>query len=267
MPIRTPDGRPLLFETYQRRGAVEATGRRIWLPFGPLLLGEPRPPLARPGPARVAARAAACAATQGEREALLVRAVEASADERRRIAADLHDGASRTSPGSRTRSAPLPGAEASPPATATRCARTQRPATRDSDAAPPRAAPRDPPTEPAGERARAGPRRPGSRGSKRGGSRPSSRSRSRTSARLTADDERARLPGGARGPAERRAPRRRRGSRRAPAGTEDGAPASSSRDDGAGFSPEERERRAGRRATWGSRCSRSSPRGWAAASR
>ena len=33
LPIRAPDGTPLLFETYQRRSAVASTGRRIWMPF------------------------------------------------------------------------------------------------------------------------------------------------------------------------------------------------------------------------------------------
>ena len=91
LPIRAPDGTPLLFETYQRQGAVAATGRRIWLPFAALLLGSllllwlVQVPLAW----RLGRR---LQRTQEEREALLVRAVEASADERRRIAADLHDG-------------------------------------------------------------------------------------------------------------------------------------------------------------------------------
>jgi signal transduction histidine kinase len=91
LPIRAPDGTPLLFETYQRQGAVAATGRRIWLPFAALLLGSllllwlVQVPLAW----RLGRR---LQRTQEEREALLLRAVEASVDERRRIAADLHDG-------------------------------------------------------------------------------------------------------------------------------------------------------------------------------
>ena len=91
VPVRAPDGTPLLFETYQRRAAVEATGRRIWLPFAALLLASllllwlVQVPLAwRLG--RDLQR------STEEREALLVRAVEASADERRRLASDLHDG-------------------------------------------------------------------------------------------------------------------------------------------------------------------------------
>lgn len=91
LPVRAPDGTLLLFETYQRRSAVAATGRRIWLPFAGLLVGSlvllwlVQVPLAW----RLGRR---LRRTQEEREALLLRAVEASADERRRIAADLHDG-------------------------------------------------------------------------------------------------------------------------------------------------------------------------------
>ena len=38
LPVRTPNGTPLLFETYQRVSKVEATGRRIWVPFAVLVL-------------------------------------------------------------------------------------------------------------------------------------------------------------------------------------------------------------------------------------
>jgi two-component system NarL family sensor kinase len=91
LPIRTPDGTPLLFETYQRSASVASTGRRIWLPFAGLLLATlvllwlVQVPLAW----RLARR---LRRSQQDRELLLTRAVEASADERRRIAADLHDG-------------------------------------------------------------------------------------------------------------------------------------------------------------------------------
>ena len=91
LPIRAPDGTPLVFETYQRSEQVRSTGRRIWLPFAGLLLASlvllwlVQVPLAW----RLARR---LRRSQLDREALLVRAVEASADERRRIAADLHDG-------------------------------------------------------------------------------------------------------------------------------------------------------------------------------
>jgi two-component system, NarL family, sensor kinase len=91
LPIRAPDGTPLLFETYQRSTSVASTGRRIWLPFAGLLLASlvllwlVQVPLAY----RLARN---LRRSQEDREALLVKAVEASADERRRIAADLHDG-------------------------------------------------------------------------------------------------------------------------------------------------------------------------------
>jgi two-component system, NarL family, sensor kinase len=91
LPVRVPDGTPLLYETYQRGASVASTGRRIWLPFAGLLLASlvllwlVQVPLAW----RLAKR---LQRSQEEREALLVRAIEASDDERRRIAADLHDG-------------------------------------------------------------------------------------------------------------------------------------------------------------------------------
>ena len=91
LPVRAPEGTPLLFETYQRTGAVAATGRRIWIPFAALLLASlallwlVQVPLAWRLDRKLRR-------TQQAREALLVHAVEASADERRRIAADLHDG-------------------------------------------------------------------------------------------------------------------------------------------------------------------------------
>ncbi len=91
LPVRSPNGTPLLFETYQREAAVASTERRIWLPFAGLLLASlvllwlVQVPLAY-------RLARSLRRSQEDREALLVRAVEASADERRRIAADLHDG-------------------------------------------------------------------------------------------------------------------------------------------------------------------------------
>jgi two-component system, NarL family, sensor kinase len=82
--LRTPDGTPLLFETYQESTQVVATGRDIWLPFaapllaGLLLLWLTQVPLAL----RLARR---LRRAQQQRES-------ATADERRRIASDLHDG-------------------------------------------------------------------------------------------------------------------------------------------------------------------------------
>lgn len=92
LPVRTKSGRPLLFEAYQRYSSVAAGGRRQWLAFLPALiialavLWLVQIPLAFSLARRLQAR-------QREREGLLVRAIEASDVERRRIAGDLHDGA------------------------------------------------------------------------------------------------------------------------------------------------------------------------------
>ena len=89
--VRAPGGVPLLFETYQESDSVGTSSREIWLPFAVpllaslLLLWLTQVPLAW----RLAHR---LREAQRERESLLVHALEASADERRRIASDLHDG-------------------------------------------------------------------------------------------------------------------------------------------------------------------------------
>lgn len=116
LPIRTPNGTPLLFETYQRESSVSSTGRRTWLPFAAPLLASlillwlVQVPLAW----RLADR---LRRSQEEREALLLKALDASADERRRIAADLHDGVVQDLAGlsySLSASADSPPAQASP---------------------------------------------------------------------------------------------------------------------------------------------------------
>ncbi len=90
-PIRTPDGTQVLFEIYQRFSAVDANGTRLLGALAPPLLGGLvvlvlfQVPLAW-SMARRLQRG------HRERETLLSNAVEASAQERRRIAADLHDG-------------------------------------------------------------------------------------------------------------------------------------------------------------------------------
>ena len=89
--VRAPGGTPLLFETYQRSSSLVSRGREVWRPFAipvlasVVLLWLVQVPLAW----RLASR---LRRSQVEREALLIHAVESSADERRRIAADLHDG-------------------------------------------------------------------------------------------------------------------------------------------------------------------------------
>jgi two-component system, NarL family, sensor kinase len=89
--IRSTNGEPLLFESYQRFSSVAASGRRLWLRFLPALIGAlvilemVQIPLAYLLARRLRER-------QRERAALLQRAVDASQEERRRMAAALHDG-------------------------------------------------------------------------------------------------------------------------------------------------------------------------------
>jgi two-component system, NarL family, sensor kinase len=91
LPIRTPNGTPLRYETYYRSSFVSARASRIFREFLPLMLGAlvllalTQLPLAW----RLARRVQR---GQVERERLLTRAIEASDVERRRIARDLHDG-------------------------------------------------------------------------------------------------------------------------------------------------------------------------------
>jgi signal transduction histidine kinase len=89
--IRTPDGTPVLFETYQRFDALSASGERLLRALAPTLLGALLVLLLFQVPlswslARRLQRG------HRERERLLARTIEASDHERRRIAADLHDG-------------------------------------------------------------------------------------------------------------------------------------------------------------------------------
>jgi signal transduction histidine kinase len=93
--IRSPRGHPLLFEAYQRYSSISASGTRLWKRFLPALIGAlvllelAQIPLAW-SLARRLQRG------QREREALLRRAIDASEQERRRVARDLHDGVVQT---------------------------------------------------------------------------------------------------------------------------------------------------------------------------
>jgi signal transduction histidine kinase len=92
LPVRDASGRRLLFEDYERYSSIAASGRRLWLSFAPAFIGAlallwlVQIPLAWRA-ARQLQRG------QAERERLLHRAIEASEEERRRLARDLHDGA------------------------------------------------------------------------------------------------------------------------------------------------------------------------------
>lgn len=93
--VHTPAGQPLLFEAYLRYDSVTASARRVWTAFAPALLAAlvALELLQLPLAWRLTRR---LQQGQREREALHQRAVDASATERRRIAADLHDGVVQT---------------------------------------------------------------------------------------------------------------------------------------------------------------------------
>jgi two-component system NarL family sensor kinase len=90
-PIRTPNGTPVLFEIYQPFASVSASAERLLAALAPPLLGGLlvlvvfQVPLAW-SMARRLRRG------HRDRERLLSSAIQASSLERRRIAADLHDG-------------------------------------------------------------------------------------------------------------------------------------------------------------------------------
>jgi two-component system, NarL family, sensor kinase len=89
--IRTPNGTPVLFELYERFGSITDNARRLLRALAPPLLAGLfvlllfQIPLAW-SMARRLQRG------HREREGLLANAIEASEQERRRIASDLHDG-------------------------------------------------------------------------------------------------------------------------------------------------------------------------------
>lgn len=90
-PVWTPTGRPVLFETYFRYAQVDARATQLWRGFAGITLSSIVAvvvllvPLAWTLVARTRR-------AQRQREDSLRRAVDASLDERRRIAAGLHDG-------------------------------------------------------------------------------------------------------------------------------------------------------------------------------
>jgi len=91
LPVEGPSGEPLLFESYYSMAAVEASSSRIRSEFAPIVVGALLVMQAMHfglawGLNRRLRRG------QVERERLLQRAIESSLLERRRIAADLHDG-------------------------------------------------------------------------------------------------------------------------------------------------------------------------------
>jgi signal transduction histidine kinase len=89
--IRAPDGTQVLFEVYQRFASVSASAEDLLAALAPPLLGGLLVLLLFQAP--LAWRlAGGLQRAHREREELLASAIESSSQERRRIAADLHDG-------------------------------------------------------------------------------------------------------------------------------------------------------------------------------
>ncbi|MGA8209599.1 MAG: histidine kinase, partial [Nocardioidaceae bacterium] len=90
-PVWTPGGEPLLFETYAPYEPVTARAGQLWRGFAGITLSSLLALIALLVPIvwRLLVR---LRQGQDQRERLLERAVQASSDERRRIAGTLHDG-------------------------------------------------------------------------------------------------------------------------------------------------------------------------------
>jgi signal transduction histidine kinase len=91
LPVHTPSGVPLLFETYQRYGAITQYQQQVWSSFLPVLITGLTILFVVQIPLAVG-MARRLRASLVERQSLLERAINASEQERRRIARDLHDG-------------------------------------------------------------------------------------------------------------------------------------------------------------------------------
>jgi two-component system, NarL family, sensor kinase len=90
-PIWTPSGQPLLFETYFRYDTVSERTQQLWRGFAGVMISSLAALVLLLAPVGwlLAARSRRARA---QREQLMRRALDASAEERRRIAATLHDG-------------------------------------------------------------------------------------------------------------------------------------------------------------------------------
>jgi two-component system NarL family sensor kinase len=89
--VRTPSGEPLLFETYFRYDDVTQRSGELWAGFAAVAVGSVVAMLLLLLPV-LRGLLGLLSRAQEHREALLHRALDASADERRRIAGALHDG-------------------------------------------------------------------------------------------------------------------------------------------------------------------------------
>ena len=91
-PIRTPDGTQVLFEIYQRFGSVSASAERLLRRARAAAARRPARAAAVPGAAGVVAGAAAAARPRASASGCWRARSRPPTQERRRIAADLHDG-------------------------------------------------------------------------------------------------------------------------------------------------------------------------------
>jgi two-component system NarL family sensor kinase len=90
-PVWMPNGQPLLFETYAPYDGVSARSTQLWRGFAGITVSSLLAVIVLMVPI-VWRLLGKVRQSQEQREALLERAVEASTDERRRIAGTLHDG-------------------------------------------------------------------------------------------------------------------------------------------------------------------------------
>ncbi len=90
-PVWTPNGQPLLFETYFRYDQVSERAGQLWRGFAAITLSSIAAVVVLLVPL-VWALVSRARRAHSQREAMLQRAMDASLDERRRIAATLHDG-------------------------------------------------------------------------------------------------------------------------------------------------------------------------------
>jgi signal transduction histidine kinase len=91
LPVHTPGGTPVLFETYQRYEAISQYQQSVWSSFLPVLLIGLAILFVVQIPLAVG-MARRLRASLADRQVLLERVINASEQERRRIARDLHDG-------------------------------------------------------------------------------------------------------------------------------------------------------------------------------
>jgi two-component system, NarL family, sensor kinase len=90
-PVWTPSGKPLLFETYSPYATVTARTADVWRAFGGIVVSSLLLFMVLMLPL-LWALLDRLRRARDQREQLLRHAIDASEDERRRIAADLHDG-------------------------------------------------------------------------------------------------------------------------------------------------------------------------------